>query len=165
MCSVKKVNGHVYVCLWYRYSFFLWYFGCVCEMLRQCVYFVHCLSNTLYGVIIERINNISFILHCVYCYTILMNIHLGTRNFTLYGWIYVLFFLGTRYCCLFSHKTKSRQFMCGTWTVDTKLSSRKQQGQIIYSMLLSIKSIIPPRKEKIAHIIVTSSSSSYIRSC
>ena len=38
--------------------------------------------------------------------------------------------------------------MCGTWKVDTKLSCRKQQGQIIYDMHMSIKSIIPPPKKK-----------------
>ena len=90
---------------------------------------------------------------------------LRVQNFTLYGCIYALFFPGTRYCCMFSHKTNSRQCMCGTWKVDTTLLHRKQQGPIIYSMHLSIKSIIPPPKKKIAPIIVTSSSSSYIRSC
>ena len=135
MCSVRKVSVHVYVCLLYRYSFFLWYFDCVWEMLRQCVWFFHC----------------SFHLFCFSLCLLLSKFCAYTlRDHKFYFvWVDLCFvFPGTRYCCLFSHKTKSRQFMCGTWKVDTKLSCRKQQGQIIYDMHMSIKSIIPPPKKK-----------------
>jgi hypothetical protein len=108
---------------------------------------------------------ISFVFHCVYSYPNFVHIHLGTINFTLYGWIYVLFFPEPDIVVCFHIKQKADNLCVehGKSIPNFRVENSRDRLFMICICLLSQLSPLP--KKNIAPITVTSSSSSYIRSC